>query len=70
MFKHGTNYELEAGIIEQRERSEIRRIVRSRSALIVPMKEENHPEGSSGGKRGVGLKNCYWETRRIQWNPS
>ena len=61
--------ELKNGIARRPERSLVRWIARSRSALIVPAKEGNHPEGPFGGKRGVGLKNCLWETRRMRWNP-
>src|SRR3989454_5633547 len=42
------------GTAERRQRSEAGRKVGSRSALVVPMKRGNRPEGPRGGKGGAG----------------
>src|SRR2546427_3410898 len=42
------------GTAERRQRGEAGRKVGSRSALVVPMKRGNRPEGPRGGKGGAG----------------
>jgi hypothetical protein len=64
-FGHERNEGRGTGIAERRERSEARRAARSRSALIIPGRRGNRPEGPCGGKGGVGSGSRRWETRRM-----
>jgi hypothetical protein len=50
------------GTAERRQRSEVGGAMGSRSALIVPRKRGNRPEGPCGGKGGAGTRD-RWRAR-------